>query len=537
MPDHLSYDPTAPASGLALGADGLGASRLEMARHARTRQGMGGAVTGPPLVLRDYQQQDIERLRDEFRKGHRNVCYQLATAGGKTVVFGAIVQSAAAKGVATLVVAHRRELVKQASQKLTWAGVGHGIQAAGLDRDHDQLVQVASIDTIRGRLDKLPKFGLIVVDECHHSRAKTWQKVLESQPQARLLGVSATPARLDGKGLGRKAGGLFDTLVCGPSMQSLVDQGYLAPTRVFIPSATIDMTGVKVRAGDWAEEELEERAGGVTGDAVKEFQALPEGTTAMAFCATVKHAEDVAQAFRDAGFRSTCVHGAMPKAERDAAIAGLADGSTQVLTSCELISEGLDVPSVSCVILLRPTKSLTMCLQQIGRGMRPGPGKTLIVLDHAKNCVAHGLPCEERGWSLDGAKKQAKEDQKPTPWACISCQTLNPVQRRTCSFCGTAKPWACKGCGCLNRDEYRTCIECGMPRPQPRRILVADDASMRELKAADKLERVIRLSYGQLLRVRRTEEELQAYAKAKGYRPGWVWHKLQEQNLKFGPDR
>jgi DNA repair protein RadD len=487
------------------------------------------------LELRPYQTVDIERLRDQFRQGAKAPLYQLSTGGGKTVVFSHVIQQAVAKGTRVLVLAHRRELIKQASDKLDTLGVPHGIVAAGLDRDHDAQVIVASIQTVARRLNTLPQFGLVVIDEAHHAVASTWAKLLESQPNARLLGVTATPARLDGKGLGKHCGGHFDAIVCGPTMQELVDGGFLAPTKVYIPAATIDLRGVKTVAGDYDEAELAKRADGVTGNAVEEFKALPEGTTAMAFCATVAHAEAVAAAFCSAGYRSTAVHGGMAKDDRDAAIQGLATGETQVLTSCELISEGLDVPSVGCVILLRPTKSLTMCLQQIGRGMRPAPGKTLVVLDHAKNCIQHGLPVEDRTWSLDGVEKKT-EVTPPQPWVCIACHCLNSPGRRDCKECGELKPWSCKSCGTANRAAALRCGECGARKPEPRKILVADGAAMEELRA-EPFAHILRLSYRQLLSRRRTEAELAAYARARGYKPGWAWYRFKEQEQQFGGQR
>lgn len=490
------------------------------------------------FALRPYQSTDIERLRDTFRQGKRAPLYQLSTGGGKTVVFAHVVLSAVAKGTRVLILAHRRELIRQASDKLTDLGVAHGIIAAGLDRDHDAQVIVASIQTVARRMGSLPQFGLIVIDEAHHAVANTWANLLKSQPNARLLGVTATPARLDGKGLGLSCGGHFDEIVCGPSMQTLVDDGYLAPTKVYIPSATIDLQGVRTIAGDYDEGELEKRATGVTGDAVKEFAALPEGTTAMCFCVTVAHAEAVAAAFQEAGYRAVAVHGGMDKADRDDAIQGLLDGSTQVLTSCEIISEGVDVPSVGCVVLLRPTKSLTMCLQQIGRGMRPkANGGHLTVLDHAKNCVVHGLPTEEREWTLEGKAKSDKDVVPPQPWACIACNHLNAPARPTCAECGEPKPWKCRDCGTLNRSTSPRCVECGSPKPSPRQILEMDGAAMEELKPIkrDPMERIVRMSYRSLVGRPRTEQELRAYAAAHGYKPGWVWHRLQDQQLKFGP--
>lgn len=464
-----------------------------------------------PIVLRDYQLVDINRLRDLFRRGAKAPIYQLSTGGGKTVVFAHIVLGALAKNTRTLIVCHRRELIRQASAKLADLGVPHGIIAAGQDRDHDATVLVASIQTIANRLDKIPQFGLIVIDEAHHAVAKSWAKLLASQPNAKLLGVTATPARLDGRGLGKTAGGFFDAILTGPAMQELVDQGYLAATRVLVPRARIDTRGIRTLAGDYNEHELEGRATGVTGDCVTEFGKLRAETptlTAMAFCVTVKHAELVRDAFQKAGYRAACVHGTQNKVTRDAAIQGLQNGAVEVLTSCEIISEGLDVPSVGCVILLRPTKSLTMALQQIGRGMRPkAGGASLVVLDHACNCLQHGLPTEPREWTLNGVAK--RDPAKRSTWECPECQCLNPLRERTCAHCGFIRP---------------------APAGKPRALPAPDDGEMAELHA---MVRVTQLSYRQLMKTQRSEAELHAYARAHNYKPGWVFYRLQEQRERF----
>jgi superfamily II DNA or RNA helicase len=208
-------------------------------------------------VLRPYQADCVDRLRAGYAQGYRALLFQLATGAGKTIVFGEITRRAAEKGRPTLVVAHRRELIRQASAKLDWAGVPHGIIAAGLDRDAGAPTQVGSVQTIARRLDQMPPFDLIILDEAHHCRAATWHSVLAHQPHARLLGVTATPARLDGKGLGVAAGGCFDDLVCGPSTQTLIDGGFLSPVRCFVPERNIDLSGVRVRAGDYARDDLE----------------------------------------------------------------------------------------------------------------------------------------------------------------------------------------------------------------------------------------------------------------------------------------
>jgi DNA repair protein RadD len=246
----------------------------------------------------------------------------------------------------------------------------------------------------------------------------------------------------------------------------------------------------------------------VTGDAVREYRARADHQPAIAYGCTVAHAQGIADAFRHAGYRADCVHGGLPTTERDRLIQGLANGEVEVLTSCDLISEGLDVPSVGAVILLRPTESLALAMQQIGRGMRPAPGKAcLSVLDHAGNCLRHGLPESEREWTLDGAPKR--------------------------DAAAHAFGWRCDACGCFNGLDAEACEECGAARPigKGRRPPEEMDGALREL-SPDDVARIARLSYRQFLARPRTEGELRAYAAAHGYKRGWVWHRLHEQHAR-----
>jgi superfamily II DNA or RNA helicase len=206
--------------------------------------------------LRPYQTDIVDRLRAAYRMGHRAPLLQLATAGGKTIIFAAVIAAAHGRGKRVLVAAHRRELIRQASVKLTAAGVPHGIIAPGYPATAD-LVQVGSIQTLVRRLDRLPNFDLLVLDEAHHAVAAQWMALLEAQVQARVLGVTATPARLDGKGLGVNAGGIFDILVEGPPIADLTSDGYLSPARYFVPERKLDTSGVRKVGGDFSAADLE----------------------------------------------------------------------------------------------------------------------------------------------------------------------------------------------------------------------------------------------------------------------------------------
>ena len=340
------------------------------------------------LDLRPYQIRDVEQLTTAYTGGARAICYCLPTGGGKTVVFAHISSRVANKGNRTAILTHRRELVHQAAVKLSWAGVQYGIIGAGLDRDHDAPVLVMSVQSAVRRLDRLPNLDFVVADEGHHSVSPSWMQVLASWPGAKILGATATPERLDGKGLGVTAGGIFDSLVMGAAIAELQGLGFLAKSRVFVPSRLIDTRGVHRLGGDFKADELAERANVITGDAVREYRTRADHQPAIAYACTVEHAESIASAFCAAGCRSACVHGGLSMTERDRLIWGLATGEIEILVSCDLISEGLDVPSVGAIILLRPTESLALAMQQIGHGMRPAEGKAhLCVLDHAENCL------------------------------------------------------------------------------------------------------------------------------------------------------
>ena len=179
--------------------------------------------------------------------------------------------------------------------------------------------------TLARRLDTLPEFNLIIPDEAHHCRAEQWEMLINSQPQARLLGVTATPARLDGKGLGRKAGSFFDVLVIGPEVKELTEQGYLSPARCFVPERRLDLGGIKTVAGDYDRHGLEQVVNAkIIGDATLTYFEHADHQPAIAYCISIQHAEATAQAFRQAGYRSASISGKTPTTERDALIAGLA---------------------------------------------------------------------------------------------------------------------------------------------------------------------------------------------------------------------
>jgi DNA repair protein RadD len=385
-------------------------------------------------TLRPYQHQAVEQIRQAYRQGHRAVLFVLPTGGGKTVVFSHIAEQAAARGNRICVLVHRQELLRQASASLSALGVRHGLIAANRSMDLSAPVQVASVQTLARRLRHIPAdlFQLLVIDEAHHSNAGTWAKVLQHFGSARVLGVTATPCRSDGRGLGEH----YQALVMGPTPAELTEQGFLAAARVLAPPGP-SMMSLRKRMGDYDLAQAGQilQAGQALGDTLSHYRRYLDGQTAIAFCCSVAHAEAVAELFNRHGVAAASIDGTMDSSTREQLLGDLGAGRLKVLTSCQLIGEGVDVPSVAGAILLRPTQSVSLHLQMIGRCLRPQPGKTAVILDHVGNVLRLGHHLEEREWSLDGVARRDRE-KSPSVKICPKCFAALPSAKPICPDCG-----------------------------------------------------------------------------------------------------
>jgi len=454
------------------------------------------------IALRDYQLTAETQVRMAYRAGCRAVLLVAPTGSGKTVLFSSIAHQATLKGKRVLILVHRRELLRQTSRTLDDFGVAHGSISAGMSTFQWHAVQIASVQTLVKRMERLRWApDLIIVDECHHATGTTtWGKVLAHYAAARVLGLTATPQRLDGQGLGIQADGFFEHMILGPTVADLTARGYLAPAVIYAPRGSgVDLSGVKTRGGDYAADQVTAAMDKpcITGDAVAHYRRLCPGEPAIAFCASVTHAEHVAAAFSAAGYAAASVDGKMEPGIRAARIADLGAGRLQVLTSCEIISEGVDVPVVAAAILLRPTQSLGLYLQQVGRVLRPAPGKErAVVLDHVGNVYRHGLPDDEREWSLLGRPKGAKADPAEAP-----------VRQ-------------CEQCFAVHRPAP-VCPRCGFVYP----VMVREIEEVAgELEQVDPME--VRRVAKQAQAAARSLEELQELGRKLGHKPGWarfVW--------------
>lgn len=459
--------------------------------------------------LRDYQTEVIEKFAAEIAGGRRRVLLVAPTGSGKTVIGGAIVGAHVDAGKRVLFWAHRRELVAQASRKLYDTGIDHGIIQAGYPTRPHEPVQVASIQTLsaralRSRRMDLPEADLLVVDEAHHINAQTYLELVAAYPNAVLLGLTATPCRGDGKGLGK----VFDAMVECPSVQSLIAAGHLVPTKVYAPS-TPDLKGVKVQSGDYQIGQLEKRVDTpeLVGDIVTHWHRLAERRKTVVFATGVAHSVHIRDRFRESGVVAEHIDGNTPPEERDAILAKLSKGQVDVVTNCMVLTEGWDQPDVGCLVLARPTKSLGLYRQMVGRVLRPAPGKDhALILDHSGAVYHHGFAEDDIEWTLEDDKRAAnKQDAN---------RKADPKRRglKACPECAAV----------IQAGEG--CRSCGWkPRPRAEAFAVREG----DLAHLDRAGRVTMHDPDQ----KRWLAELRYIGLNRGYKPGWAAFKFKE---KFG---
>lgn len=444
------------------------------------------------LHLRPYQLDLIERARAALRAGCKRLLIQSATGSGKTVLVAHMLASVAAKGRRAWFCVHRKELLEQAVQTFVEAADIHtGIVAAGFTPDPQAPVQVCSVGSLKRRLAAIPPPDLLVWDECHHVPSASWSAISSALPHAHQLGLTATPQRLDGKGLS----GFFDQLLIGPSTAELIAQGYLSPYRLFAPSV-VDTSAMHRVGGDFNKAEVATAMGAstVVGDAVTTYQRHADDGRALVFVWSLDASRKLAAAFCDAGIAAAHVDGETPSDERKRAMAAFRAGDLRVICNVDLFGEGLDVPAVDAVFLLRPTDSLGLYLQQCGRGLRMSPGKTSVrIFDHVGNWTRHGLPDEDREWSLAGKPKKKRE--APVGRRCMECFAVSPA-------------------GSME------CVECGAAFPVKTRKITRVDGVLVEADLT-----ALRAQATTLERNCRTLQDWQDLAKRLHYKPGWAFYR------------
>ena len=411
--------------------------------------------------LRPYQQ---SLLRDVQGALAANPCarvmMQLPTGGGKTVIAGALLRDWLGGGLRKAVwLTHRRELAEQTRGMLTDAGVS-AITNVNWTPGEDApamaggavilMAQTVGRRTARREVwNRYDADDLLVIDEAHHAAADGWTRAMQQWPGP-IVGMTATPWRLSEK---EGFDHLFDGLLCGPQTDDLqtLDNPALCQAQVFIPPEEQRIAGGAVdQTGDYTERGIEQanrdRPDIMTAGALAFWQKHADGRPTIAYAVSVDHAHNLAAVFNDAGIPAAVILGNTNWAERDRAIAGFRDGSIKVLVNVIVATEGFDLPDASCVIIARPTMSLALFLQMVGRGLRPKPdGGDCLILDLAANAVTHGLPEDYREWSLEprGTQKSGEAPVVICPW----CETASPAASHNCRGCGYAFGKDCDRCG------------------------------------------------------------------------------------------
>lgn len=445
--------------------------------------------------LRPYQQDLVSRTSLSWRKGHKAPCIVLPCGGGKSVIVAEIAKRTTENGRLVLFLVHRKELCDQ---------IRATFKRWGVDMD---LCNIMMVQTASRRLERMEKPALIITDENHHSKAASYKKIYEKFNKAYRVGVTATPVRIDGSGLGD----VNDDLIIGVSAKWLIENKCLAPYDYYAPS-DIDMSSLHTRHGEYdmteAEQMLSDKC--VYGDVIRHYNKYACGVKAVCYCVSIGYSKRMAQEFCDAGIPAAHIDGSTPKSERDRIITDFRNGSIKILCNVDLISEGFDVPDCGCAILLRPTKSLTLYIQQSMRCMRYKEGKRAVILDHVGNVRRFGMPDDDREWSLETRKKKQADEK----YDIISCE-----------YCFFTFPKIS-----INGKHMTHCPNCNMPLKKSKSKEKINTEPTEEKGAL--LEKVTEVHVIPAMpSMCRTVKDLSMYAKAKGYKPGWVYHTAKRMGL------
>lgn len=451
-----------------------------------------------------YQKDGVEQLREKFRQGFKKPLFVMPTGGGKTDVIAMISRMMLDSNKRVLIAVHRKEIVEQIVSRLELYGVHPGIIKAGVKQNLGRLVQVASKDSYYSRRNF--ESDLTIIDEAHHSDNKTYEPLTSNKL---VVGFTATPALKNGKGLGR----VFDSMVMPVKMHELIEMGRLVPAQIWSPKEAPSLDGIHVRMGEFVDSDLFEvfNTDRVLNGIYNEYTKIAHGSRALLFNVNVKHSEIAADFFNHKGISAAAVHGKTPENERDRIIRDFKAGKIQLLSNCNLVGEGFDLPECETLIMNTSTKSETKWMQAVGRVIRASPGKTHgVVIDLGGCCLRFGMPedYDRFGFSLD---EEAKAKIPAPTKQCPECD-LNMY----------ASIMVCPGCGYVFPQKPKDKVFVDQVKLER---INKDEAFIRKvvaLKTATKGYKIIAKSDMSIIRT---------VAKICGYNNGWIMHNLIQRGL------
>lgn len=421
------------------------------------------------IVLRDDQLLLKQGIYSGWQSGKKNILAVLPTGGGKTVVFSDIAYEKNKLGAQQAIIAHRTELVAQMSMHVARRGVKHRVIAPRnvirqISEEHrkefngysfitpNALCSVTAVDTLIARQSDLTDWAKQVqywtIDEAHHVLvANKWGKAAAMFANALGLGVTATPQRADGAGLGIRADGVFYDMVLGPSMRDLINMGALTDYEIVIPASDFQIDDDAITAtGDYSQKKMREasKRSHIVGDVVIEYCKYALGKRGIVFATDVETANEIAKNFQAYGINAVSISAKTPAEVRSEYIRRFRSGDVTILVNVDLFGEGFDVPAVEVVIMARPTASLGVYMQQFGRVLRTMEGKKFgLVIDHVSNWKRHGFPDQPRKWTLDRREKRKKKEPDPEMIELVACLNCSRPYERVypiCPHCGFSPP-------------------------------------------------------------------------------------------------
>ena len=436
------------------------------------------------IPLRDYQEELVNGLYNSMSKGNKNIMVQSPAGSGKSVTMSEIARRATDKGNRVLFIVHRRELVIQ-------------IKSTFIANDVDmELCHVGMVQTVANRIkkDNEPTPSIILVDEAHHALAKTYTNIFEHFPNAFVYGFTATPWRMSNKGFTE----IFEDLILGKTVDWLIDEHRLALFRYYSVNLMDSDILTHNSTGDFNNDSITKAMQKtIYGDAVTNYKKFADGKKTIIYTHNVESSINVAEKFKDNGYSALQVDGKTPKQQRELAMEMFREGKVNILVNAELYGEGVDVPDCECVILLRPTESLTLFIQQTMRAMRYQPNKQAIIIDHVGNWYRHGLPDTEHNWKehFEGGKKKKSKDNSIPIKECPECFGVVESSYTICPYCGCEFPKEMQ-------EDYDLILNAELEE------VTEDKVIQLNLKTAEECE---------------TVEELYQLAKENGYKPGWAY--------------